>query len=495
MAAPGADATPLYQRLYAQLREHILSGALPAGSRLPSARTLAADLTLSRNTVEAALAQLRAEGFIERRIGSGTVVAATMPDTAPFGRIRPAARARTEAAAATRVRPKPGRLSSRGAAIRDAGRAELEADAIVGAWATDLEAFPRAAWRRLLTRRAREAGTATLEAADAAGLPALRRAIAEHVRLTRGVRCDVEQVVVVSSTQQAIDLASRLVLDPGDLAVVEEPQYACARGALLASGATLAGVPVDADGIVASALEAYRDARLLYVTPSHQFPLGVTMSLARRLAILSWAAATGAWILEDDYDSEFRYDGRPLAALQGLDTADRVIYVGSFNKSLFPGLRLAYVVAPPTLAPAVAAARRIADGSSPPLLQATLADFLAAGHYAAHLRQARRFYANCRDALKREVEAHWGGRVRVGPADAGLHLVVHLPRGTDDVAVARAAGGHGLGVGALSRYYLASRAPRGLLLSYGAASPEVIVRAVAALAPLVRRATAGTTRA
>jgi GntR family transcriptional regulator/MocR family aminotransferase len=478
----GTDATPLYAQVYHRLRDHILAGTLRPGARLPSARALAADLRVSRNTIEAAFQQLAAEGFITRRVGAGTVVAASMEEHVPFARAPRRAQPPGPARPAQQV-PIP--LSKRGRLISDLGRAEIQADHPIGPCAADLIGFPTRLWYRLLARRARQGGAELFRAGDHYGMPPLRAAIAEHVRLTRGVRCEAEQVLVVNSTQQAIDLAARLLLDPGGTALVEEPGYPSARAAFLAAGATVRTIPVDAEGVVAEELPKGPATRLLYVTPSHQFPLGVTMTLARRLAVLGWAAESGAWVIEDDYDSEFRYQGRPIAALQGLDQAGRVLYVGTCNKVLFPGLRLAYLIVPAGLVDAFAAGRRITDGFSSPLMQSVLADFLAGGHFAAYLRQARDHYAACRDALVRSAETTWGGVVRLGPSDTGLHLLTYLPAGTHDVRLAAAAPTEGLGVAALSRYYYDRARSRGLLLSYGATTPERVRHAVVALAPLL----------
>jgi GntR family transcriptional regulator / MocR family aminotransferase len=480
------DHLPLHLQVYRHLREHIMRGALRPGERLPSARTLASDLRVSRNTVEAALSQLTVEGFLERRVGVGTMVAASARDVAPFAshhqEVRPVGRR------AERIGRAP--LSRRGQQLAALGITEIEHDRGSTPGASDARGFPSDAWQRLLARRARDGGYAMLRSSDAFGVRALRDAIAEYVQLTRGVRCDGSQVVIVSSTQQAIDLACRLLLDPGDGAAIEEPCYPSARAAFLASGATLHHIPVDEDGLQVDGLAARGDVRLVYVTPSHQYPLGVTLSLARRRALLQWADAEQVWILEDDYDSEFRYAGRPIAALQGLDEAGRVLYVGTWNKVLFNGLRLAYLVVPPALVEPFAAARRLTDGFSPPMLQAVLADFLTGGHFAAYLRQARAHFEQCRDALVQAVSREWGEAARIGPCDTGLHLVVHLSDEVDDTRLARRAVGHGLGVTPLSRHYAERTSARGLLLSYGGATPSSIVRGVAALAPRIREAAA-----
>jgi GntR family transcriptional regulator/MocR family aminotransferase len=467
--------------VYRQLREYILGGALGPGARLPSARTLAADLAVSRNTVEAAFEQLAAEGFIRRRTGSGTYVSPMLAEAAPFARgVRSRGPSAVIPAAAT-VAP---RLSARGRLIAELGMTEIEADGHLGPCATDVELFPLRTWNRLLARRSRQAGTAALLPSESAGVPELRAAIAQYLRLARGVRCEDEQVVVFNGTQQSIDLAARLLLDPGGIAAMENPGYPSARAAFRAAGARVHGAEVDDEGIVLQDLPA---ARLLYVTPSHQYPLGITMSLSRRLAAVRWATLTGGWIIEDDYDSEFRYEGRPLAALQGLDTAGRTLYAGTFNKVLFPGLRLAYLVVPAQLVDAFAAGRRLLDGFTPRLIQLTLADFITEGHFSTHLRAARQHYAARRDILLEAMAAAWGEGVPRGPADTGLHLVVHLPPGTDDQRIARSAPAGAMGVAPLSHYYDGRTRRAGLLLSYGAAHPTAIRHTVRALAPLVGR--------
>lgn len=471
---PESANVPLQVQVYRQLRAHALSGALKPGARLPSARTLARDLRVSRNTVEAAFAQLQSEGFITRKVGAGTVVALSAKDAAPFARVARDAKATgaTSPAAA---------LSRRGRLITDVGVAEMETERPTGPGPTEVRGFPSRAWNTALSRRARNGGLATLQSADPFGNRELREAIADQVRLTRGVQCTAGQVVVMNSAQQAIDLAGRLLLDPGQGAAMEEPGYLSARGALLAAGAVVHPVPVDGDGLVVERLATHRDVRLVYVTPSHQYPLGMTMSLSRRLALLQWAAATGAWILEDDYDSEFRYVGRPIAALHGLDRAGRVLYIGTFNKVLFPGVRLAYLVVPPELVDSFAAGRRLTDGFSSPLMQQVLADFLTGGHFASYIRQARQHYESCRDALVSSIERDWRENVRLGPSDTGLHLVTYFTRRLNDARVVGSSFVRGLNVAALSRYYVGSRKQQGLLLSYGGSTPDSIRRAVAGL--------------
>jgi GntR family transcriptional regulator/MocR family aminotransferase len=300
------------------------------------------------------------------------------------------------------------------------------------------------------------------------------------------VRCEASQVIVVTGAQQAVDLAARILLDPGDTAWVEDPGYQGARGALIAAGIRLAPVPVDAEGLdVRRGARSAPGARLVYVTPSHQYPLGVTMSLNRRLALLEWASASGAWILEDDYDSEYRYAGRPLAALQGLDTAGRVIYAGTFSKVLFPALRLGYLVVPPELVDAFIAARALADRHSPSVTQAALADFIDGGHFARHVRRTRALYAERQAALVHAARRTLGGLLEVAPAEAGMHLMGWLRAGVDDRAAARAALTRAVDVPPLSAYRARPTRPSdrgGLMLGYAAYAPREIDEACGRLA-------------
>lgn len=480
----GSSAPTLYAQLYRRLRGQILTGVLRPGSRLPSSRALAIDLGLSRNTIEAAFQQLVDEGFVERRIGSGSTVTKSLADAAPF----PAPRTAGHPTPANPLPSPSPRLPRRGAQLVALGRAELDSDRFTGSWATNAEGFPWQVWNRLVAREARRVGRSLLDPIQLLGLEVLRNQIAEHATLSRGITCTPRQVVIVNSTQQAIDLAARLLLDPGQTVLVEDPGYPSARAAFAAAGARVRPVAVDEKGIVIEALARHRSARLLYTTPSHQFPLGVMMSLDRRVGALRWANTQEAWILEDDYDSEFRHDGRPLAAMQALDSTQRVLYLGTFNKVLFPGLRLAYLIVPDGLVDAFAALRRITDGPVSPLLQSVLAEFMARGQFATYLRQARIHYAHCRDLLVAAIERCWPS-VSLGPISTGLHLVVHLPKSADDVTLVARAARSEIGLAPLSRYYLGPKKNRGLLLSYGTANPKRIAQIVERMTPLIEVAT------
>ena len=465
---------PLYRQLYRGVRQSILSGGLAAGTPLPSSRALADELGVSRNTVVLAFDQLSAEGYLEGSPRSGTRVASALPG-------------RTAPARAGRAATVPPGISARGraiAAVPMPPRGGSEPRAFrVGVPA--LDEFPRTLWSRLTSRRWRRAPV--LAYGDVSGYAPLREAIAEYVRAARGVRCSADQVIVVNGSQQGVDLAARVLLDPGDVVWMEDPGYNGARIALLAGSADLAPVPVDGEGLMVEQGRRLAPlARLAYVSPSHQFPLGVTMSASRRLELLRWAAETGAWILEDDYDSEFRYDARPLASLQGMDDGGRVIYVGTFSKTLFPALRLGYLVVPDALVDAFRAARAAADRHSPVVDQAVLADFLTEGHFARHVRRMRRLYAERQDALIRAIRERLEGRLDVSPSAAGMHLVAWLGPGEDDARVSARALELGVETPPLSRYAVRPPPRGGLLLGWAGYPPAAIREGIGRLAGALR---------
>jgi GntR family transcriptional regulator/MocR family aminotransferase len=382
--------------------------------------------------------------------------------------------------------PAPPLLSQRGAVIAGLG-GQVGQEAFKprpfqpGVPALDL--FPLKIWERLSRRRWRTLSPALLSYGHAAGYLPLRQAVAAYLGAARGVRCEPAQVLIVGGAQQAIDLAARVLLDPGDEVWFEEPGYPGARAVLLGTGARLVPVPVDEEGL---AVEIGRSrcpqARLAYITPSHQYPLGVTMSLRRRLALLEWAAQAGAWILEDDYDSEYRYIGRPLAALQGLDLAGRVIYVGTFSKVLFPGLRLGYLVVPPELVDAFTAAAALANRCPPGPDQAILVDFINEGHFARHIRRMRTVYVERQTVLVEAAQTHLSGLLELSPTEAGLHMMGWLPAGLDDRAVARHLLSREVEAPALATYSLTGQLRPGLVLGYAGLRPGEIRRGVRQMA-------------
>jgi GntR family transcriptional regulator/MocR family aminotransferase len=437
---------------------------------LPSTRSLSADLGISRNTAAGAFDQLLAEGYLEGKVGSGTYVAGSLPEDLLHVRELPRANARSGAP--------PAELSRRGGVLASTPVSLTPGPGNARAFRPGvpaLDEFPCELWARMAARILRHPPAGLLNYADAAGYSPLRQAIAEYLRAARGVRCSAGQVIVTAGSQQALDLAARLLLDPGDVAWVEDPGYLGARGALLAAGVRPVPVRVDSEGL--SVIEGERrapGARMAYVSPSHQYPLGITMSLPRRMALLDWARRKQAWIVEDDYDSEFRYAGRPLAALQGLDTAHRVIYTGTFSKVLFPALRLGYLVAPEAVVDAFISARALADRHSPSLEQALVSEFLSEGHFARHVRRMRALYAERQGALVSAARRELAGVLDVGPAEAGMHLVGWLPKKAVDREVSRKAADAGVSAPAVSLYAMGPHAPPGLLLGYAAVNGRQI---------------------
>jgi GntR family transcriptional regulator/MocR family aminotransferase len=460
---------PLYRQLYDALRDAILAGQLTAGTRLPATRVLAASCEVSRNTVVSAFEQLLAEGYLEGRVGDGTYVSQSLPDELLQVRAAPTPLQR---------RAQRGDLSQRGALMTRTRVASPRAEGSPQAFRPGTPAFdvfPFEVWGRLASRRWREPAYELFSYGDPAGYRPLREAIAAYLGPARGVRCSADQVIIVNGSQQGIDLAARVLADPDDLVWIEDPGYLGARAALIGAGLRLIPVPVDHEGIdVAAGLARCAGARLAYVSPSHQFPLGVTMSLARRLALLEWAQRMGAWVLEDDYDSEYRYAGRPLAALQGLDREGRVIYIGTLSKVLFPGLRLGYLVVPPDLVDAFVNVRALTDRHGPLFEQAVLADFMVEGHLARHIRRMRALYAERRALLIELAQRYLAGMLEICPPEAGMHTVGWLPPGVDDLTASRCAAANGVDVPALSLYYQLSPARNGLLLGYaGVAEAEI----------------------
>ena len=456
------DTTPLFRQLYEEFRRRILDGTLPPGMRLPATRALADELRISRNTVLNAYEQLLAEGYLEGRAGSGTYVPPKLPEE--MMQVRRKSNQRRPATATRRELSQRGELLARSSVRpRCAGGPTRPLQPGVPA----LDAFPFEAWGRLVSRHYHRPSRELLDYADPAGYHSLRKAITEHLRPARGVNCDPEQVLIITGSQQGIDLIARMLLDPGDAVWVEDPGYLGARAALASAGARVVGVPVDAAGLdVCAGNLRSRNARLVHVTPSHQYPLGVTLSLPRRLALLDWAHRANAWIVEDDYDSEFRYAGRPLAALQGMDRDGRVLYLGTFSKALFPSLRLGYLVVPSDLANAFVAARAVMDRQTPTLTQAVVADFMNEGHFIRHIRRMRTLYRERQEILLRAAKRELDGLVNVSPCETGMHLMGWLEGEREDRTASRAAAQAGVETPPLSSYRIEHSDRGGLLLGY-----------------------------
>jgi GntR family transcriptional regulator / MocR family aminotransferase len=481
-----SSTVPLYLQLYQQLRRDILSGQITAGKRLPSTRDLAIHLEVSRNTVSAAFDLLLAEGYIEGKVGSGTYVAQILAERmdCTFDRKN------------NRDRPKDSRLSSKNLskqaqqmlAIKDVAlRYRQEPPRAFCLSVPALDAFPIDVWSKLTTKHWRSQQADLFCYGDPCGYRPLREQIAQHLKMTRAIQCEAEQVIIVSGSQQALYLATSLLIDPGDAVWMEDPGYLGARSVFLGAGANLVPVPVDEQGLnVEVGIGKNLHAKLVYVTPSHQFPLGASMSLTRRLSLLQWASQSGAWILEDDYDSEYRYKGQPLTALQGLDRRGNVIYMGTFSKVLFPALRLGYLVVPSELVEIFAAARATIDRHSPMLEQAVLADFIAEGHLTRHIRKMRMLYAERQEALVSSARS-LGELISVRPCDTGMHLVGWLQEGICDRVVCRLLARQEITTRPLSSYYLKPPARGGLVLGYTAIDCDRIRKAVEELEIILKK--------
>jgi GntR family transcriptional regulator/MocR family aminotransferase len=476
---------PLFRQLYDGIKQSILAGQIGPGVQLPPTRDLSRQFGISRQTVLNAYSQLTAEGFLYGAVGKGTFVSEHLPLSAMQ------CQTAAEKPSSGTVHP----LSSRG---RHFVAAQTQLNTHEGkprafrAGMPGLDAFPFEIWARLEARRWRHPSD-QLGYGDPAGYRPLRELLAAYLRSSRGVRCTPDQIIVTSGSQQALFLIATLLLAPKEAAWVEDPGYQGISALLHAVEARICPIPVDDEGLhVGQAIHAYPDARLAYVTPSHQYPLGVTMSLQRRLELLAWAAGNKAWIVEDEYDSEYRYTGRPLASLQSLDKTGCVIYVGTLSKVLFPGLRLGYLVAPPALADAFAQAKAVIDRHTSIVPQIVLSDFIAEGHFQRHIKRMKEIYAERQSVLLDALNTHLGGEFRLGPTDAGLHMAVAFRRHRDDQAIAQAALQRGIEVRALSRFYAAEvnpasarQIPSGLVLGFASTPGDEIRRGIIRLRDLL----------
>lgn len=436
--------TPMFRQLYEAIKQAILAGTISSGMQLPPTRELSQQFRISRQTVLNAYSQLMAEGYLSGTVGKGTFVSASLP--------LPGERHTTRQRGQLQLRP----LSARGQRFVGPRAAINIHEGMPKAFRIGmpgLDVFPFDVWARLEARRWRRPPH-ELGYGAPAGYPPLRNALAAYLGASRGVNCTPEQIIITSGSQQALFLIATMLLAPNDAAWVEEPGYSGINASLRAAEARICPVPVDREGLcVGLAAARHPDAKLAYVTPSHQLPLGVTMSLQRRLELLSWAKERKMWVVEDDYDSEYRYTGPPLASLQSLDQAGCVIYVGTLSKILFPGLRLGYLVLPPALVEAFEQAHAILDRHTAIVPQMVLTDFIVEGHFNRHIKRTREVYAERRGSLLDAIELHLADELQLGAADAGLHFSVTFRNKRDDHAVARAARDKGIELRALSQFY------------------------------------------
>jgi GntR family transcriptional regulator/MocR family aminotransferase len=460
--------TTLTDWLYAELRAAILDGRLKRGVRLPSTRDFSLQHGVSRGIAMLVIEQLRDEGYLTSRTGAGTWVNEKLPDDLSLSAqvCEPARQATaTLLLPTTREKLRPFQASD-----------------------PEVNLFPIDVWARLTSRQWRQATRSLLGSGDVAGYAPLRNAIAEYLGTSRGVRCSASQVVVVTGTQQALDLVSRLLIRPGDAAWIEDPGYSGAARALRNAGAKIIPVPVDVNGInVAKGRQLAPHAKLAYVTPAHQFPLGGTMTLERRIALLRWASTARSVIVEDDYDSEFRFTGVPIPALQGLDEAGSVIFIGSFNKVLFPGLRLGYMVVPDRLVEKMRRLRSDTDLWANSINQAVLADFITEGHLGRHIRRMRETYAERLHALQHSAARHVGDALRLSGIQAGLTTAAFFKAPIDSLEFERHAASHGIDASGLDRYTLRKKKIPGILLGFAAFEPRVIDRGMQKLAAMLEK--------
>jgi GntR family transcriptional regulator/MocR family aminotransferase len=465
-------AKPLYQQIYDAFRRRVLHGELRAGQVVPSTRELARELRVSRLPVLDAYSQLLAEGYFESRVGSGTFIATALSAGADRNVCAPQGSRR---------------ISEHAAALPQYERAATSLGPFqVGQ--PDLHSFPIEIWSKLVARYSRHIRVKALQYGELTGLRELREAIAHYLRTSRAVHCEASQILIVSGSQQALDLSTRVLLDAGSSAWVEEPGYWLAHNVLKAAGVRAVPVPVDSEGLdVSAGIRRSRKARAVFVAPSHQYPLGVTMSASRRLQLLDWAQRAGAWIIEDDYDSEYRYDSLPIASLQGLDANARVIYIGTFSKVMFPSLRLGYMVVPPDLVERFTAMRQLMDLGPAQTTQAVMADFIREGHFSRHIRRMRPIYANRRQMLVAEIERELGDVATITGDAAGMHLAVFLSGIADDRAIAARAAAESLYLSPLSASYIGGAPRQGLVLGFGNTREAQIAPAVRQLSRLVIR--------
>jgi GntR family transcriptional regulator/MocR family aminotransferase len=472
-------AKPLHKQIYDAYRFMIVSRNLGANQQIPSTRALATELKISRIPVLTAYSQLLAEGYFETRAGAGTFVCSSLPDQLTS----------------------TDKVSTRSSDIRSgirvtSRRARLLPPYEMLPWLRGLGAFnvsqpafdqfPFLTWSRIVMRHCRSPHPRELHYGGPLGFEELRKSICTYLRTARAVHCDPDQVMIVGGSQQALEITARVLLDDRSAVWVEEPGYWLARQVLTAAGCRLVPVPVDCEGLdVALGVKKCRKAKAAFVAPSHQYPLGATMSASRRLQLLDWAQSSGSWVIEDDYDSEYRYGNMPIASLQGLDNNSRVIYIGTFSKTLFPSLRLGYLVIPQDLVDRFVSMRYVMDITPPHFFQAVLTDFMNEGHFARHIRRMRQLYAERRTALVDELQNEFGSALEVLGSHAGMHLAVTLPKGFRDQELAVHAAHEKLWLTPLSPAYIGETSRQGFILGFGSTPAEGMPKAVRRLKTLL----------
>jgi GntR family transcriptional regulator / MocR family aminotransferase len=464
---------PIYRQLYDGLRAAIVEGRLRPGQRIPSTRSLALELDISRITVVNAYEQLRTEGYLEAAVGAGTRVAQAIFDQS----LSPPKVARLQESLIESRGLAPRLVSHRAEELLKVGTPPpwLPRQGAFRMSLPALDQFPRDIWGKLVSRHSRSMSASIMAYGDAMGYLPLREAIADYLGTVRAVRCEPSQIAITTGSQQGLQLCAQAIFDHGEEICVEEPGYPGARLAFTAAGGRVIPVAVDEEGLSVEMLTRVAPrARAVYITPSHQYPLGMVMSAARRMRLLQWAAKSGGWIIEDDYDSEYRFASYPIGALQGLDADSRVLYVGTLSKVMFPALRLGYVVIPPDLAAAFTAVLDAAGLFASPLFQTVLTDFIREGHLARHIRRMRMLYMERRQTLVDALGAQLGKALEIQGADAGMHVVGLLPSGVDDVAVSRRAADQGIAALPLSTCYVSPPERGGLVLGYGGATARQI---------------------
>jgi GntR family transcriptional regulator/MocR family aminotransferase len=464
--------SPLHKQIYDGFRAAILRRELRPGQRIPSSRELADELRVSRFPVLNAYAQLLAEGYFESRVGAGTFVSASLPEQ------KMSVTLPSEMAVQTPSGPRP-------VARRSFHYPDFDTPAANRGWGAfgvhqpDLDQFPFQIWSSLVTRHSRNPHAHAIHYINPLGSERFREAIADYLRTARGVKCDKNQIMIVSGSQQALYITARVLFDPGDSVWIEEPGYRLQRSVLTSAECRLVPIPVDSEGMdVAAGIRTRRKAKAAFVTPSHQYPLGATMSASRRLQLLNWAQYSGAWIIEDDYDSEFRYESLPIASLHGLDVNSRVIYIGTFSKVLFASLRIGYIVIPPDLVERFIAVRHVLDIFPPYLFQEVLSDFINEGHFTRHLRKMRQVYGEKRTTLVNSLRGEFGKVLEIHGAEAGMHLTVTLPEGWNDIEIGLKAARDRLWLWPLSKSYVGGKFRPGFILGFGSTPVDQIPRHV-----------------